>query len=422
MARGVPESKARDIFEQVAKFAGYGFNKSHAAAYALVAYQTAWLKANHPVEFLAASMTLDLGNTDKLGVFRQALRELDIPLLPPDVNASGDVFTVEREDDGKGAIRYALAAIKNVGGAAMRALVEERRANGPFANPFDFARRLDNRVLNKRQLENLVRAGAFDRLEGNRRRLFEGIEYLLRIAGAAANDRESGQFGLFTDAPTAIEEPALPEVADWAPMDRLREEFDAIGFYLSAHPLDRHEGLLRRLGVRSFSEVLAEGRTGPVKLAGTVLAKRERTSGRGNRYAFVQLSDASDVFEVTVFSELLASHGELLEAGQALFIKATAQFEDDTPRLTVQAMEPLERAAANSNVDLRVFLATADPLAPLKQALAGNGGGARGRVTLVSRLDTAKEVDIQLPGRFAISPEVVETLRALPGVEGVEEV
>ena len=211
IANGVTRAQATHIFDLVAKFAGYGFNKSHAAAYALVAYQTAFLKANHPVEFLAASMTLDMGNTDKLNIFRQELRRLGVSLLPPDVNASEAVFAVELQDGDSPAIRYALAAIKNVGEAAMEAMVDERRTNGPYRDVFDFAGRLDSRTVNKRALENLVRAGAFDRLDPNRRRLLESVETLLRHAGAAASDRESNQMALFGDGAAAPSPPVLAE-------------------------------------------------------------------------------------------------------------------------------------------------------------------------------------------------------------------
>ena len=216
VSKGVPENKASDIFDQVNKFAGYGFNKSHAAAYALVAYQTAYMKANHPVEFMAASMTLDMNNTDKLGVFHEQLRKSGISLLGPDINASGAVFTVDRQGPGGPAIRYALAAIKNVGEAAMERLVAEREANGPFEDLFDFARRLDSHVINKRQLKNLARAGAFDGLLDNRRQVFAGIEMLLRHAAVAQSERASGQMGLFGAADGAFDRPTMPDITDWA--------------------------------------------------------------------------------------------------------------------------------------------------------------------------------------------------------------
>ncbi|HZF35143.1 MAG TPA: DNA polymerase III subunit alpha, partial [Candidatus Angelobacter sp.] len=310
IARGVPAPKAAQIFELVDKFAGYGFNKSHAAAYALVAYQTAWLKANYPVEFFAASMTLDLGNTDKLNVFKQELDRLKIKLLPPDINRSRATFTVEDPGDSPlfarggipgfnpgttapffgGAIRYALAAVKGVGQGAMDALVKVREEGGPFRDLFDFTARLDSQLLNKRQLENLVAAGAFDSLNPNRHQSFAAIETILRHAQSAASERDSQQVSLFGDIePAGGRRFALPVVADWPALDKLAKEFEAIGFYLSAHPLDAYGASLKRLGVIRFGDIPAWLSTRPpstrAKLAGVVVSRQERTSARGNRFA-----------------------------------------------------------------------------------------------------------------------------------------
>ncbi len=424
-ARGVPKGRASGIFELVAKFAGYGFNKSHAAAYALVAYQTAYLKANYPVEFLAASMTLDINNTDKLNVFSQELSHLDIALLPPDINASGASFTVGRDGAGTPGIRYALSALKNVGASAMEALVGKRQATGPFKDMNDFARRLDARVVNKRQLENLVRAGAFDALNPNRKQLFEAVETLLRQANAAANDRDSGQIGLFGETNLPADTLRLSDTADWLPSERLKEELDAIGFYLSGHPLDAYAKSLRRANARRYADVLSDGHSGPVTLAGTVIAKKLRTSKGGNRFAFVQLSDTSGMFELTVFSEVLATCAEALEVGSSLFVKATAQFEGESMRLTALAVEPLDHVTTRTAEGLRVVLSSTEPLAPLQKVLAaqgGNGNGALGRVMVVSRIDDMIEVEIGLPGRYAVSPAVLQAVLCIPGIVAVEKI
>ncbi len=419
-ARGVPEAKASDIFDQVAKFAGYGFNKSHAAAYALVAYQTAYMKANYPVEFLAASMTMDINNTDKLGGFRRELEHLGVALLPPDINASGVAFTVERDGAGPGAIRYALAAIKNVGEAAMDSVVAERRANGPFKDLFDFAGRLNSKAINRRQLENLARAGAFDGLNPNRRQVFEGIDILLRHASAAAHDRESNQIGLFGDDAVPAPADSLPQIPDWADIERLNQESDAVGFYLSAHPLDGFAKRLERLKVRRCVDILSDGHAGSVNMAGTVISKKERTSGQGNRYAFVQFSDTSGVFEATVFSELLSACRDILEVGNSLFIRATVQFDGDSARFNANALEPLDQAAAGAAPGVVVIVDSAEPLGRLHEVLMREGKG-RGRVKLVSRIDAATEVEIDLPGGFAVSPAVLRTLRDIPGIVDVRE-
>ena len=420
VARGVPEAKASDIFVQVEKFAGYGFNKSHAAAYALVAYQTAYMKANHPVEFMAASMTLDMGDTEKLSVFSEELKRLGVPLLAPDVNASEASFKVE--GDG---IRYALAAIKNVGAAAMETLVAERRKSGPFKDLLDLANRLDSHTLNKRQLENLIRAGALDSLNSNRRQVYQAVDTIMGTAGAAARERESGQIGLFGDDDGAGLR--IPETADWAKMERLTHEFEAIGYYLTGHPLESYAKSLERIQARTSAEIIGEGRSGPVIMAGTVMSKKERTSSRGNRYAFVQFSDTGGNFEITVFSEVLAQARDILEVGNSLYIKASVQFEGESVRFTAHAMEPLDQVASRAGAGLKVMVEEAASLPLLREVLdrvcgANNGGNGRGRVVVVSRIDAGREVEVRLPERYLISPLVLHAVEDIPGIAGVEEI
>ncbi|GAB6053485.1 DNA polymerase III subunit alpha [Magnetospira thiophila] len=421
VAKGVPEKKASEIFDLVAKFASYGFNKSHAAAYALVAYQTAYLKANHPTEFMAASMTLDMNNTDKLNAFRQELARLKIEVRQPDVNRSEVTFSVERDGQGGAAVRYALAAIKNVGAEAVRTIVEERRAHGPFKDLHDFFDRLDSKAINKRQLENMVRAGAFDGLERNRQRLFKGLEALIAHASMATAERNSNQMGMFGDAGLQSNRPKLPEVAEWRPMEKLKEEFDAIGFYLSAHPLDAYKQALKRLHVVASAELLESGRSGAVKLAGTVVAKKERVSAKGNRFAFVSLSDASGAYEITLFSEQLAQSRDLLETGTSLFIRAAAEFDNDRLRLTASSVELLDKVAGETDAGLTLRLDRPEALPGLRDLLAGEKRG-RGEIRLLSRLEDQTEVEVRLPDRYAVSPTLVQSLTFLDGVIEVVEV
>ncbi len=254
--RGVGNKQAASIFDLIAKFAEYGFNKSHAAAYALIAYQTAYLKANYPVEFIAASMTYDMHNTDKLGVFREDAAQFGITLLPPDINKSEVLFSVE---DGK--IRYALAAVRNVGAQAMEGVVAERRANGPFKDVFDFAARVPTEALNRRALEHLIKGGAFDTLHPNRNQLFTQIDRIMAYGASSQRDRDSQQESLFGGAGAASSKsPRLPECADWSALEKLEHEFSAIGFYLSAHPLAGYKSALERMGVMSSSRVCRKTR------------------------------------------------------------------------------------------------------------------------------------------------------------------
>jgi DNA polymerase-3 subunit alpha len=420
-AKGVENRRADEIFDQVNKFAGYGFNKSHAAAYALIAYQTAYMKANHPVEFMAASMTLDMGNTDKLNVFRQELDRVKIPLLGPDVNKSGVDFQLESANgQGKG-IRYALAALKNVGEGAMTSLVSERDTNGPFTDIADFIQRLDSRQVNKRALENMTRAGAFDRLEPNRRKLFESVETLMRHASAAQQDRESNQMGLFAGEAAPQVRVHLPDIADWPAMERLREEFDAIGFYLSAHPLDAYASKLASMKVRSSASVLASTESGAATMAGTLIAKKERTSARGNRYAFIQFTDPTGVFEVTAFSETLAAAGDMLEVGNSLLIKATVQTEgSDEVKLLANGFSSLEQAAARTTENLRIVIAETAAISAIQRILADQEPG-RDRIRIDTRPGgTDWHAELELKDHYSLSPDAQLALRALPGVLQVE--
>jgi DNA polymerase-3 subunit alpha len=422
VARGVAEAKAEQIFEQVNKFAGYGFVKSHAAAYALVAYQTAYLKANHPVEFLAASMTFDMGNTDKLNIFRQELDRLGIPLLPPDINRSRADFGVEepaaKGSGGGHAIRYALAAVKNVGNAAMEALVAERDRNGPFKSLGDLAERVDARAVNKRQIESLACAGAFDGLEPNRHRVFEAAETVARRASAAASERESAQENLFGNGDVSVApDLVLKEVADWPAMERLDHEFEAIGFYLSAHPLDDYGGVLERLEVVRFVDLVAamERDPGRKRLAGIVIGKQERTSRQGNRFAFIQLSDTSGVYEVVIFSELLGATREILDGGEPLLLTVESRGDGEDLRLMAQKIEPLEAVVAGAGLGLRVFMNDPEPLESLKSLLQRETEG-RGHIKLVLDLADGQEVELELPGGYRLSPAARQAIKAVPGL------
>ncbi|HYZ40208.1 MAG TPA: DNA polymerase III subunit alpha [Stellaceae bacterium] len=421
-ARGVERARAELIFDQMAKFAGYGFNKPHAAAYALVTYQTAYLKANYPVEFLAALMTLDLGNTDKLNVFRQELNRLGIRILPPDINRSDVTFSVEPGDTP--AIRYALAAIKGVGAQAMAEIVAERNAHGRFKDLADFARRVDAKSFNRRQFESLAKAGALDSLNPNRAQTFAAAEQLLRQASLAAEERESRQVSLFDGIdPNFAPRPALPLVTDWTPGERLQHEFAAIGFYLSKHPLDDYAKSLERAGIVRFADLsagLAANPSGRFKLAGIVNEKKERTSGHGNRFAFAQMSDPSGTFEVTLFSELLREARGLLDSGQPLVVTVDVRSEEESLRLIAQKIEPLDSIIAHAAAGLRVFVGEERALPSLKSVIAREAGG-RGRITVVLDLP-AREVEIALPGGFKVGSQTRAAVKSLPGIIDVHDI
>jgi DNA polymerase-3 subunit alpha len=419
MARAVDKGQAGQIFDQVDKFAGYGFNKSHAAAYALVAYQTAWLKANYPVEFLAASMTLDLGNTDKLNTFRKELRYLGIPLLPPDINDSDVVFGVrapENETD-SGAIRYALAAIKNVGAQAMASVVAERRENGPYQDVFDFAERIGAKAANKRQLENLIRAGALDLLHKNRRQLFEGVDILLKTANAAERDRADQQVSLFDgqDGMLPKQQDSLPDIQDWLPGERLKQEMEAVGLYLSAHPLDEYQNVLERLGVVSLDALTAASAGSKPRIAGVVRSKQDRTSAKGNRFAFLQLSCLDGELEVVLFSEVLSSARDMLEPEQRLLVTCEARGDGDGVRLSALSVEDLDVAVARSGAGLKVHIDREDAFLGLRSIIT-QGKQGRGQVRLLLDIDNHQSVELSLPGGYAVSADLRAAISAVPGV------
>jgi DNA polymerase-3 subunit alpha len=405
------------------KFAEYGFNKSHAAAYALVAYHTAYLKANHPVAFLAASMSLDLGNTDKLAGHMQECARLGIAILPPDINRSGAEFRVEATPEGKEAIRFALAAVKRVGEAAMRDLVAARDASGPFQSLADLASRVDPRLLNKMQIENLARAGAFEPLERNRARVMAGAETILRRAQATAEERDSGQIGLFGAESQHSEPLRLPDLPDWPLFERLAHEAEAVGFHLSAHPLDTYRKALHRLGVTPSAQIAdrARGGSARLKLAGTVVNSKERTTRTGSRMAWVRLSDAQGSFEVTCFSEVLNRSRDLLAEGKAVLVTADARMEGEALRLTASDVEALEKAASGAGGGIRLWIEDIQAVDPIREILAREGRG-RGRVVLVPRIALGQEVEVALPQGWNVGPRVLQAMKVLPGVSAVEEI
>ena len=418
------EQLASDVFDQISAFAGYGFNKSHAAAYALVSYQTAYLKANHPEEFLAASMALDAGSTDKLAVFRQECQREGIELRPPDVNRSGASFTVELPDNGgRAAVRYALGAIRNVGAEAMSRLVAERDANGVFADLADFLRRLPREAANKRQLEHLIRAGALDSLHGNRRELIENLDTVLGYAETVWRDSQSSQDSLFGGEDALDSTVRLRPCDDWSGMDRLREEFDSLGLYLSAHPLDGYVGRLEKLKVISANDLAAmiESRNlkPRVNLAGSVTSKQVRVSQRGNKFAFVQFTDQTGVFEVTFFSDILAESQALLDSDMPILISANLRLEENGPRITAARVQALDEAIAAWNGGVGIWLQDERPLGALKSLLEEDGPG-RAEVKLRLIMDD-QEVSVALPGRFRLSGDARRSMRQIPGILSVQE-
>jgi DNA polymerase-3 subunit alpha len=410
---GLDKPQADVIFDLLAKFADYGFNKSHAAAYALVAYQTAYLKANFPTEFLAASMTLDMANTDKLNDFRREALRLGIAVEPPSVRRSHADFEVD-----KGSILYALAAVKGVGRQAVEHLIEARGTE-PFRDLADFAGRINPKAVNRRILESLASAGAFDELEPNRARLIEGLDVVLAVAARRIDGETSGQNELFGG--TAEREPVrLPSLPDYTPEERLQRELSAIGFYLSAHPLDAYAAMLARLRVQTFAEFQASVRRGASagRLAGTIVQRQERKTRTGNKMGILRISDPTGQYEAVIFSEGLTHFRDLLEPGQSVILLVNAEDKPEGISIRVDSVEPLDRAAARLQHALRIFLRSADPLDSIARHLDGSGDGDVSLIVIGS--PDRGEVELKLPGRYRVSPQVAGALRAVPGIVEVE--
>ncbi|MEM6480568.1 MAG: DNA polymerase III subunit alpha [Pseudomonadota bacterium] len=429
---GVEDSKALEVWNLLDKFANYGFNKSHAAAYAVVSYQTAWLKANHPLEFMAGVMNCDLHLTDKLAVyFEEARKTIDLPWEPPCINRSRATFSAEG-----GVLHYGLGALKNVGVEAMRlierARVGEDRADKPFVTLFDFARRVDLKAIGKRPLEMLARAGAFDMLDRNRRRVFASIETLMRYSAAVHEQRGSAQVSLFGEAGDDLPEPRLSMSEDWLPAERLTEEFTAVGFYLSGHPLDEYMAPLRRKGVHTLDEVrqLAAQKGALVaKMAGVVAGRQERKSARGNRFAFVQLSDVTGGYEVTMFSDTLEAARDNLEVGKELVLSVEASMEADQLKILARSVRPADEEVADAGATgLRIFVDQAAALPSVAAVLHDAQSvvtrqRAKGPVQFCLMDDALPgEVEMKAGEDFVITPQIKGAIKSLEGVLAVEEI
>ncbi|SFF04888.1 DNA polymerase III, alpha subunit [Sulfitobacter brevis] len=424
MENGVDKKKATEVFDLLEKFANYGFNKSHAAAYAVVSYQTAWLKANHPVEFMAGVMNCDIHLTDKLSIYFEEVRKrLELPWVPPCVNRSNATFKVV-----DGALVYALGALKNVGVEAMK-LITEGRADKPFATLYDLARRVDLKRVGKRPLEMLARSGGFDQLDSNRRRVFQSLDALVAYSAAIHEQKASNQVSLFGEAGDDLPEPRMMPCDDWQSAERLTEEFKAVGFYLSGHPLDDYMGPLKRKGVLTLDELTAKAENGPLvaKLAGVVAGRQERKSARGNRFAFAQMSDTTGGYEVTLFSDTLEKCRDYLEVGAKVVVTVEATMESDQLKLLGRGVVPIDTAVEGAgSMGLRVFIDEVGAIAAVADVLEGARKAARnaglGPVQLCL-MDPALpgEVEVDLGREYPVTPQIKGAIRSLGGVMEVEE-
>jgi DNA polymerase-3 subunit alpha len=381
-ANCIGEKQAGALFDLIDKFAGYGFNKSHAAAYALVAYQTAWLKAHYPIEFFAASMCFDMHQTDKLAIFVDDMRRSGHHCLPPAINRSEAEFGVEAHRDGH-AVRYALGALKGVGEKAMEGLVAERTLRGTFANLEDFAARIDPRLLNRRQIESLAGAGAFDDLAA-RPVAFAAAETILAVASSAADERSSGQGGLFGEGPANVVPFRPVQASEWSLIERMGQEKEAFGFYFSAHPVDRFRALAEAQGARTFGALAGAAPAGDgervrATMAALVEEARWRTSQKGRRFLMARLSDASGQFDATVFDDEPAKQVEAAAKDGScvlLGVELDRKPGEEAPRVTIRSVTGFDALSRRTRLQLEVEADEPAAIADLAHLLADARGGS----------------------------------------------
>ena len=409
VARGVDAEQAATIFKLVEKFAGYGFNKSHAAAYALIGYQTAYLKANYPVEFLAACMNLDIGDTDKLAVFREEALQSGITLLPPDVNLSGGKFTVEN-----GCVRYALGALKGVGGAAMQALVEERNKNGAYKDILNLAERLDPKVFTKRQIESLAKSGALDSLHSNRRMVVENAGLLSRYNADRWEERHSNQVSLFGGDTSPAARQQLQEFPDWPPAERLLQEYEAVGFYLGKHPLDEYQEHLKTtfvVPIRNAGDKLVE-KSSKLRLAGVVTSITHRVSG-ARRFTYFKLSDPTGLIEISIFDDgLIARSRDLLESKKPLLVVADGRKDEGGIRLIADTITLLDMTIKKAPQLLHLVVSKPEQVSKLMPFLKNRMGG-NARLKLTVKLNDSNEILCELPDSFSLQGNELEVFGSL---------
>ena len=436
LKRDLKSEQANEIFDLLAKFADYGFNKSHAAAYALIAYQTAWFKANHPVEFMAASMSLDCSNTDKLAEFRNEALRMGIAVSGPCVNRSGKDFEVHKSVGDVLSIRYALSAVKGVGEGQAKAIVASRHS-GPFKSLADFGRRVNPHEINKRVVETLAAAGGFDAIEPSRARVCLNVETILGLGAASHADAVSGQNALFDVGES--DSVAWVQAKEWQTAERMKREFDAVGFFLSGHPLDDYAGVMKRMRLVDWRQFVHSVRHGAAagRLAAVVLERTERRTKTGNKMGIVTLSDASGQYEAIMFQEGLDQFRDVLEKGALVIVSLQANLDGEEVRARIINVEALEPAAARVQKGVRIFVRDASALDLMHDCLSAQSGGGNagrdgngtresaplGEVSVILMLGSQLgEVEMRLPNRFPVTSRMTGALKALPGIVSVEAV
>ena len=420
---GIDAKKANELFDLIDKFAGYGFNKSHAAAYALLAYQTAWFKAHYPHEFYAASMCFDMHQSEKLAVFVDDMRRNGIVVAGPDMNTSEAEFTVDETEDGH-AVRYALAGIRNVGEKAMDAIVADREANGPFASLEDLFRRVPQGSMNRRQLEGLAGAGALDSLEPNRAKVLANAEMLLAVADEAERTRTSGQGGLFGGDDHAHHVLRLAETPPWSRAEQMAKERENFGFYFAAHPVEQWRAIASANGARTYGSLMASGvpgGRGMAVMAAMVEGVQKRKTKRGKDFVLADFSDSSGQFSASCFEESLVD-SFLLWAREGTCILLNVELDspnpDEPPRVTIRGGRPLAEVREAARMELRLEVSSPDALSELAMLLRPGAPG-KGEVLALLRTGQGQDPLVRLGRDFHLDGDLAEQVSAIAGITGV---
>jgi DNA polymerase-3 subunit alpha len=424
LEHGIAREAAGKLFDLIEKFAGYGFNKSHSAAYALIAFQTAYLKAHYPLEFMAALLTSEVNDTDKVMAHIGECRERGLTVLPPDINLSVMDFTVA-----DGAIRFGLAAVKNVGRGAVEAILEARAEDGEFAGLHDFCERVDLRKVNRRVVESLIKCGAFDSTGAHRAQLMAVLDEALEHGQKVRRDIDAGQGSIFDLMDSQGAGPApleLPQVPPWGEADRLSYEKEAIGFYITGHPLSDHQDEIKRLGTLDTVAIKAASDGMSVTLAGVAAKVKEKVTKKGDRMAFVDLEDLKGTVEVICFPDCFAKAAEHLTGDEPLLVKGVVDKDERGVKIKATSVEPLSGAAAARTTRLRLRLEatglTREKLVLLRQTLAKHPGACR--VSLHLKVPGKGEAVLALPGQYRVAaePELFDAVNQLFGHPVVEPV
>ncbi|HXX15138.1 MAG TPA: DNA polymerase III subunit alpha [Candidatus Eremiobacteraceae bacterium] len=417
----IPEKKAVRIFDLMEEFAGYGFNKSHSCAYALLAYQTAWLKTHYPVEFMAALLTSETGNAEKQVKYINESRGMGIPILPPDVNESDLFFTPVGD-----AIRFGLAAIKNVGENTAKAIREARLGQGEFKSLYDFCERIESRFLNKRVFESLIRCGAMDSL-GPRESMLASADEAIAAIQRAARAKESGQHGLFfgggaTEAKVHFE---LRDAAPWTEEERLASEYAMLGFYVSGHPLEKYASRLKDLGVISLGEVEGQRNGKEIAVVGLIVGNRPMRSKKGARWAIFTLQDMTGVQELLAFPESFQRLEGILKPGQPLLLKVRVQVEEAGTRLSLQEAKRLDAVTENGGpAEFRLKLdlqhLSEDALAQLEELFARAAGPST--VIFEVKANDGTTAVVQSQRKIRVTPDFIAALDRICSDEGIQRI